>query len=103
MERIISISASWQTRAKIGRMNLAIVLHYLLTLGRTLLRFIGYGAGAAAGAGLVIIAIATRIGEDSPLTNVRFLEVVMSYAVLGAIAGAFVGLVYWLWSGRAGG
>ncbi len=84
-------------------MNLAILFHYLVTLGRTVLRFIGYGAGAAAGAGLMIVAITTRIGEDSPLSNVRFLEVVTSYAVLGAIIGAVVGLVYWLWSRRAGG
>jgi hypothetical protein len=30
-------------------MNFVILFHYLFTLGRTLIRFIGYGAGVAAG------------------------------------------------------
>ena len=81
-------------------MNFVILLHYLSSLGRTLVRFIGYGAGVAAGAGLMIIAISTRIGENSPVNNERFIEVVINYALLGAIIGAIVGLIYWLWRQR---
>lgn len=83
-------------------MNFAILFHYLFTLGRTLVRFIGYGAAVTAGAGLMIIAVSTRIGENTPVNNGRFIEVVINYALLGAIIGAFVGLIYWLWSQHKG-
>ena len=82
-------------------MNFVILFHYLFTLGRTLIRFIGYGAGVTAGAGLMIIAVSTRIGENSPVNNERFIEVVINYALLGAVIGAFIGLIYWLWSQRS--
>jgi hypothetical protein len=81
-------------------MNFVILLHYLVDLGRRLLRFGGYGAGIMAGAGLMIIAVSTRIGENSPVNNERFLEVVINYALLGAVVGVLVGLVSWLWRQR---
>ena len=91
---------SWKVHVRIGSMNFVILFHYLFSLGRTLIRFIGYGAGIAAGAGLMIIAVSTRIGENSPVNNERFIEVVLNYALLGAVIGAFIGLIYWLWSQR---
>ena len=87
---------------KIGLMNLLILFHYLFDLGRTLMRFIGYGAGLTAGAGLMIIAVSSRIGENSPVDNQRFIEVVINYALLGAVIGGFVGLIYWVWTRRQG-
>jgi len=68
--------------------------HILVTVGQTVFRFAGYGAGITAGAGLMIIMITTRIGEDSPVNNVRLIEVVINYALTGALLGGIVGLVY---------
>ncbi len=81
-------------------MNRQTFLHYLYTLSQTLLRFLTYGAGIAAGIGMVIIAISTRIGEDSPVNNARYLEVVVNYAIIGAAAGLVIGLIYWIWTIR---
>jgi hypothetical protein len=81
-------------------MNRQTFLHYLYSLSQTLLRFAGYGAGFAAGAGMVIIAITTRIGENNPVNNQRFIEVVVNYAIVGALLGAIVGLIYWFWAQR---
>lgn len=81
-------------------MNLQTFLHYLASLSQTLLRFAGYGAGIAAGAGLTIIGISTRIGENAPVNNERFIEVVINYAIVGAIIGGIVGLIYWVWMQR---
>lgn len=87
---------------RIGLMNFLILFHYLFDLGRTLIRFVGYGAGFTAGAGLMIIAVSSRIGDNNPVDNYRFIEVVMNYALLGAVIGAFLGLIYWLWTRRKG-
>lgn len=81
-------------------MNRDTLIHYLTSLAQTLLRFITYGAGIAAGAGMVIIAITTRIGENTPVNNQRYIEVVINYAILGAAVGLVIGLVYWVWSNR---
>ena len=78
-------------------MNFVILFHYLFDLGRTLIRFIGYGAGVTASAGMLIITVTTRIGENSPVNSERFIAVLINYALLGAIIGAVVGLIYWLW------
>ena len=75
-------------------MNRQHLLFVLIRVGQTVLRFAGYGAGIAAGAGLMIIMITTRIGEDSPVNNTRFIEVVINYAIVGALAGGIIGLVY---------
>ncbi|MDX1417946.1 MAG: hypothetical protein R3293_27340 [Candidatus Promineifilaceae bacterium] len=77
-------------------MNRYILWHYLTSIGRSFLRFAGYGAGIAAGAGLMIIMIVTRIGDDSPVNNIRFIEVVTNYAIAGALIGGVVGLIYGL-------
>lgn len=81
-------------------MNRHYLWHFLITVVLAVVRFAGYGAGIAAGAGLMIIMIATRIGEDSPVNNVRLIEVVINYAILGALLGGIVGLLYGLLSQR---
>jgi len=81
-------------------MNFVLLFHYLYDLGRTLIRFIGYGAGITAGAGMVIVTLTTRIGDNTPVNSGRIIEVLINYALLGAIIGAFIGLFYWLWNLR---
>lgn len=81
-------------------MSYQTLIHYLSTLLQTLLRSITYGAGIAAGIGMTIIAISTRIGEDNPVNNERYLEVIINYAIIGAAAGLVIGLVYWIWTNR---
>ena len=81
-------------------MNRHNFLPYLISLGQTIGRFAGYGAGIAAGAGLMIIMVTTRIGENTPVNNERFIEVVINYALLGALIGGLLGLAYGIWTQR---